>query len=132
MVLNNLLIAFPDKTKNVSELPRIFITTFIDTIVETIKMISISTKEADKRLVGNIDVLNELYSSGKNVQLLAGHFFNWEFLNHWIPRHSLYPFVGVYQPLSNKVMDKIIYDMRAKNGAILIPTKHFKINSGVM
>jgi len=127
VVLNNLLIAFPDKTeKERIRIAKDFYHNFIDTIVETIKMISISTKEADKRLVGNIDVLNELYSSGKNVQLLAGHFFNWEFLNHWIPRHSLYPFVGVYQPLSNKVMDKIMYDMRAKNGTILIPTKHFK------
>ena len=127
VVLHNLKIAFPEKTD--AERLRIakdFYHNFIDTIIETIKMISISTKEADKRLVGNIDVLNALYASGKNVQLMAGHFFNWEFLNHWIPRHSLFPFVGVYQPLSNQVMDKIIYDMRAKNGTILIPTKHFK------
>lgn len=76
VVLNNLLIAFPDKTeKERIRIAKDFYHNFIDTIVETIKMISISTKEADKRLVGNIDVLNELYSSGKNVQLLAGHFF---------------------------------------------------------
>jgi len=74
----------------------------------------------------NIEVLNALYDTGKNVQLMAGHFFNWEYLNRWLPLHSKFPFVVVYQPLSNKTMDKIIYDMRAINGSILIPTRHFK------
>ncbi len=127
VVLQNLSIAFPEKTeKERMRIAKDFYHNFIDTIVETIKMISINHKQADKRLVGNINILNDLYDSGKNVQLVAGHFFNWEFLNHWIPRHSKFPFVGVYQPLSNKIMGKIIYDMRAKNGTILIPTNHFK------
>jgi KDO2-lipid IV(A) lauroyltransferase len=62
------------------------------------------------------------------VQLECGHFFNWEIINLNAARLSKYPFVGVYQPLTNKVMNKIMLDMRKRNGTILIPANDFKNN----
>jgi len=127
VVFHNLEISFPEKSaKERERIAKDFYHNFIDTIVETIKMISISNRTLNKRMGANIEVLNALYDSGKNVQLMAGHFFNWEYLNRWLPLHSKFPFVGVYQPMSNKTMDRILYNMRAINGTILIPTKHFK------
>lgn len=129
IVMKNLSIAFPDKTE--AERVRIakdFYHNFIDMIFETIKMFSISNKELQKRFSANYEVLNDLYDSGQNVQLECGHFFNWEIVNLNIGLKSRYPFIGVYQPLSNKVMDRIMLKMRQKNGTILIPASDFKNN----
>jgi KDO2-lipid IV(A) lauroyltransferase len=129
IVMKNLLIAFPEKTE--AERIRIakdFYHNFIDMIFETIKMFSISNKELKRRFSANPEVLNDLYDSGQNVQLECGHFFNWEIINLNIGLVSRYPFIGVYQPLSNKVMDRMMLKMRQKNGTILIPASDFKNN----
>jgi KDO2-lipid IV(A) lauroyltransferase len=129
IVMKNLLIAFPEKTE--AERIRIakdFYHNFIDMIFETIKMFSISNKELKKRFSAEPAILNDLYDSGQNVQLECGHFFNWEIINLNIGLVSRYPFIGVYQPLSNKVMDRIMLKMRQRNGTILIPASDFKNN----
>ena len=127
VVMNNLLIAFPEKTE--AERVRIakdFYHQLIDTFIETIKMLSISRKELNKRFVCNYEVLNDLYETGKNVHIHGGHFFNWEYLNLAYCANTKYPFIGVYIPLSNQVMDKIIYKMREKFGTILIAADKFR------
>jgi KDO2-lipid IV(A) lauroyltransferase len=129
IVMKNLSIAFPEKTE--AERIRIakdFYHNFIDMIFETIKMFSITNKELQKRFSAKPEVLNDLYDSGQNVQLECGHFFNWEIVNLNICLVSRYPFIGVYQPLSNKVMDRLMLNMRQKNGTILIPASDFKNN----
>ena len=129
VVMFNLSIAFPEKTE--SERIRIakdFYHNFVDTIVETIKMISVSNNELKKRFSSNFEVLNELYESGQNIQLHGGHFFNWELVNLNIGIISMYPFIAVYQPLTNKIMDRIMLNMRQKNGTILIPASDFRDN----
>ncbi len=129
VVMFNLSIAFPEKTE--SERIRIakdFYHNFVDTIVETIKMISVSNNELKKRFSSNFEVLNELYESGQNIQLHGGHFFNWELVNLNIGIISKYPFIAVYQPLTNKIMDRIMLNMRQKNGTILIPASDFRDN----
>jgi KDO2-lipid IV(A) lauroyltransferase len=129
IVMKNLSIAFPEKTE--AERIRIakdFYHNFIDMIFETIKMFSITNKELQKRFSAKPEVLNDLYDSGQNVQLECGHFFNWEIINLNICLVSRYPFIGVYQPLSNKIMDRLMLNMRQKNGTILIPASDFKNN----
>lgn len=127
VVMKNLLIAFPEKTeKERVRIAKDFYHNFIDTLVETIKLISISERSLEKRFTCNMEVLNDLYDTGQNVQLQAGHFFNWEFVNLSVAKNGRYPFVGVYQPLSNKVFNKIIFNMRARYGTILIPANHFR------
>ncbi len=127
VVMGNLLIAFPEKTeKERIRIAKDFYHQLIDTFMETIKMISISRKELNKRFVCNYEVMNDLYETGKNVQLHGGHFFNWEYLNLAYCANSTYPFIGVYIPLSNKVMDRIMIKMRGKFGTILIAADKFK------
>ncbi|MDE3145655.1 MAG: lipid A biosynthesis acyltransferase [Bacteroidota bacterium] len=127
VVMNNLFIAFPDKTeKERIRIAKDFYHQFVDTFLETIKLISISEKELNKRFVCNYEVMNDLFNSGKNVQLHAGHFFNWEYWNLSYSSNSLYPLIGVYIPLSNKVMDKIIFKMRSRFGTILIAGDKFR------
>ena len=127
VVMNNLLIAFPDKTEQERvKIAKDFYHNFIDTILEMVKMISISEKELTKRFTSNIETLNALYDTGVNVQLMSGHFFNWELVNFGISNFGKYPFVGVFMPVSNKAFTKIMYDMRGRFGTILIPATEFQ------
>jgi KDO2-lipid IV(A) lauroyltransferase len=127
VVNSNLAIAFPNKT--VEERKKIandFYEQLTDSFIETIKLLSMSDKTFQKRFTSNIEVLDDLYKSGQNAQIMTGHFFNWEFANWGFAKYSLYKFLVVYMPLSNKSFDKIIYDMRARYGSILIPATQFR------
>lgn len=129
VVRQNLLIAFPEKSDlDRKKIEKAFYHQFVDTFIEAIKLISMSKKEFSKRFSINIEVLNNLYATGQNVQLIAGHFFSWEFANLGIAQQSAYPFIGVYMPLSNKVMDKIMHKMRSRFGTILISASEFRNN----
>jgi short-subunit dehydrogenase len=101
VVMSNLLIAFPGKTQQERvKIAKEFYHNFLDTFIETLKFLSLSDKEFSKRLTGNFELLSELYEAGQNVQLLSGHFFNWEYMNWGISRNSPYPLIGVYAPVS--------------------------------
>ena len=71
-------------------------------------------------------MLDELYQSGQNIQYMAGHFFNWEFANWGVAKYGKCPFLAVYMPLSNKGFNKLIYDLRARYGSVLIPATSFR------
>ncbi|MFP5042664.1 lysophospholipid acyltransferase family protein [Parasediminibacterium sp. JCM 36343] len=126
VVMGNLLIAFPEKTeKERVSIAKESYKQMIDTFLETIKLLSISKTALNKRFQCNYEVINTLYDSGRNVQLHGGHFFNWEFVNLAYSCNLRYPFMGMYLPLSNKIVDKIMYDMRARFGSILISAFNF-------
>ena len=127
VVNQNLAIAFPHKTeKERNQIATRFYQQFTDSFIETIKLLSISDKTFQKRFTSNVHVLNELYATGQSVQIMAGHFFNWEFANWGVAKYGKYPFIGVYMPLSNKAFNKIIYNLRARYGSILIPATNFR------
>jgi KDO2-lipid IV(A) lauroyltransferase len=127
VVAQNLAIAFPEKS--IAERKKIakdFYQQFTDSFIETIKLLSISDKTFQKRFTSNVEVLNDLYATGQSVQIMAGHFFNWEFANWGVAKYGKYPFLAVYMPLSNKAFNKLIYDLRARYGSILIPATNFR------
>lgn len=127
VVRHNLEIAFPNKTINErQQIANDFYEQLTDSFIETIKLLSISDKTFEKRYTSNVEVLNNLYKTGQSVQVMAGHFFNWEFANWGIAKYSKYPFLVVYMPLSNKYFDKLILTMRSRYGSILIPATNFR------
>lgn len=127
VVANNLSIAFPEKSEaERKKIEKDFYKGFIDNFIETIKLFSMSAKELEKRFVGNFEVVNDLYATGKKVQLHSGHFFNWEFANAGYSHHFNYPLVTVYMPISNKILDRAFIYMRKRFGAILVPATDFK------
>jgi KDO2-lipid IV(A) lauroyltransferase len=127
IVQQNLAIAFPKKTeKERQEIANEFYQQFTDSFIETFKLLSISDKNFDKRFTSNVEVLNNLYASKQSVQIMAGHFFNWEFANWGAAKYGKYPFIGVYMPLSNPYFNKIILKLRMRYGSIMIPATSFK------
>jgi KDO2-lipid IV(A) lauroyltransferase len=128
VVMNNLAIAFPEKSEAERiQIAKQFYRNFTDTFIETIKLISISKKEFNKRVIINADVVNNLYATGKNVQIHTGHFFNWEVGNLAMSANMLnYVFLGVYAPPKGEAMHRIIKKLRSKFGTVLIPSTTFK------
>lgn len=127
VVKNNLEIAFPEKTvEERKKIERRFYTCFTDNWIEFIKLLSISKKEIQKRFTGNFEVLNKLYETGQNVQVHLGHYFNWEYANAVYGINIIYPFVVVYKPISNKVINRIFYKVRTRFNSRMIASNNFR------
>jgi len=127
LVASNLLIAFPEKTEEERrKIAKQFYLNFTDTFIETIKMISISRKELERRSQPDFEYVNELVKKGKNIHMMAGHQFNWEFAQLLYALNLNAPFVGIYMPVNNKIFDRISFKFRQRYGTILISAKDFK------
>ena len=127
IVMKNLSIAFPKKSdRERRAIAKEFYKNFIDTFIEMVKLVSISRKEFDKRLLINAEVINNLLPTGQSIQIHSGHFFNWEFLNLGLAANSQYPFIGVFTAITNKTFHRLIVKIRGKYGTILISSSEFK------
>ena len=127
VVLSNLAIAFPEKSaEERKKIAKRFYRYFTDTLIESLKFISISKKQLLNRSSGSFDIINQLIDKGYNINLMAGHQFNWEYANLLYAIHLKIPFVGVYMPIKNKALNKIFFDFRNRYGTILISATDFK------
>lgn len=127
VVMKNLEIAFPEK----SEAERIaiakkFYRNFCDTWVEAIKLLSMSRRTLEKRMFAETDVFEKIKNSGKSAQLYMGHIFNWEWANLRTSMITQIPFLGVYQPISSKAVDRLFYHIRGKTGTVLLPANDMR------
>ncbi len=117
VVMQNLEIAFPEKSiAERTKIARAFYHNLIDSFIETIKLVSASQSFLEKRVTANWEVLEPLYKSGKSCQLHLGHTFNWEWGHHVLGSFTKYQVLVVYMPLSNAVMEKIMYKLRTRQG----------------
>ena len=127
VVLGNLQIAFPEKTEEERrKIARKFYQYFTDTFIETLKMISISKRQLLNRNTTNYEILDELVEKGYNINILAGHQFNWEYGSLLYSQHFKIPMVAVYTPISNKIFSRIFLDFRTQFGAVFISAAEFR------
>jgi Kdo2-lipid IVA lauroyltransferase/acyltransferase len=127
IVMDNISIAFPEKsTEEKTRIAKQFYKNLIDTFIETIKMVSMSEKQFDKRCTVDIKAVNELAARGKKIQLHSGHQMNWEYANWAFARQLSIPWIGIYQPIANSAMNRIFYNLRARYNTKLISTREFK------
>jgi KDO2-lipid IV(A) lauroyltransferase len=127
VVMMNLAIAFPEKTLNEREtIASQFYKNFVDTFIETVKLLSLSDAAFDKRCTGDYTLISKAVAEGRNIQLLGGHQFNWEFANLFFSRHIRIPFIGVFANVENKIFNRVYFKFRSKYGTILIPKSSFQ------
>src|SRR5678809_318100 len=82
VVLDNLSIAFPEKTESEKkQIAKEFYRNFTDNFIETIKLISAGKNFLRKHYICDTQLFEELYRQGKKCQVHLGHNFNWEFAN---------------------------------------------------
>ena len=124
MVLENLNLAFPNKTKKEKAIiARDFYKHFCDLIFESIKSLTISEEEIRKRFVPvNIEEIRNIENEGDSIILMMAHYANWEWI-FIMQRHVKSRGYGVYKRLRNKYFDKLIKKIRAKYNTELITTK---------
>jgi KDO2-lipid IV(A) lauroyltransferase len=128
IVMANLKIAFPEKTeKELHRISKKFYHNLTDTFVEIIKLISMSKRSFEKRCKGDFSIIEELVKKGRNVQLHAGHQFNWEFGSLFMSKviRSV-PTYAIYMPINNKAIEKLFLKIRQQFGTIFIKATEFK------
>ncbi|MBU4537980.1 MAG: lysophospholipid acyltransferase family protein [Weeksellaceae bacterium] len=118
VVSENLKNSFPHKTAGErNKIQRKFYLNFSDYIVETLKSFTVSSNELRVRVQHiNQDVFHEAKAENKNVILLAGHIFNWEWFNALatiIPQENCFP---VYRRVQSSFWEERIKAIRNRFG----------------
>jgi Kdo2-lipid IVA lauroyltransferase/acyltransferase len=127
VVQHNLLIAFPEKTAAERKvIEKKFYHNLVDTLIESLKFITISKKQIQQRSTGQYELINSLIEKGRNVHIMAGHQFNWEFANLLYSMNLKVPFAGIYMEIANKSLNRIFFNFRKQFGTILISAQEFK------
>ncbi len=97
-----------------------------DMYLETIKTMSISRKELDKRFVfTNLQTYLDLEKKEKSIVLMCAHYSSYEWavsMNHYITFNGY----AIYKKIANEYFNKLIKNIRSKFKAYLITTKETK------
>lgn len=124
VVRENLLHSFPDKTLDeIEQIEREFYHNLGDLFVEMYKGWHMKEKEIRRRCVFiNSELPESYYRQGKSVICVLGHYGNWE----WMASYALWlktnvRFYTLYKPIHNRVMDRMMFQIRSHFGAIPIP-----------
>jgi Kdo2-lipid IVA lauroyltransferase/acyltransferase len=128
VVMANLKIAFPHKDeKELKQTAKRFYHNLTDTFAEVIHLLSMSARRFDQRCRGDFSVIQELIDKGKNVQLHAGHQFNWEFGSLFMSKIIKdIPAYAIYMPINNKAMERLFLKIRERFGTRFIKATEFK------
>lgn len=115
VIQDNLRNSFPGISEE--ELKRIhkkFMHNLCDVLVESLKSTHLSEKEARKRMKYiNTELLDNYFKNNKSVISVCGHYCNWEWY-HTLPFASKHTALAVYKPLTNKLFDNFLNNIRVK------------------
>jgi Kdo2-lipid IVA lauroyltransferase/acyltransferase len=122
VVRTNLSNSFPEKSPDeIKSIEKKFYHHFCDLFIETFKLLHLGNKQILERMkMTNPEVFEELYTSGRSIVLVLGHYNNWEWLVS-IPLLTRLKMVSIYKPLSNKHFDRLMNHLRGRTGMILTP-----------
>lgn len=118
VITQNLKNSFPEKQDDeIKQIKKKFYRNFSDYLVETVKSFSISETESRVRMQHiNQQVFHDAKAEGKNVIMLAGHVFNWEWINamaKFIPQAHCHP---VYRKVNNNFWEDQMKKVRNRFG----------------
>lgn len=122
VVFDNLHRAFPEyDKKEIRRIAKKFYRHLSDLFLESAVSHFYSKEKALKKITyKNPELLDEIYSTGKQVMAVLGHYGNWEYLST-IALASDYPFIGIYKPLQNKYFDRMVQANRSTFGGQVVP-----------
>lgn len=121
VVRENLLAAFPEKSAEQRlVIEKRFYRLLAENMVDVIDMTSMSPRELKKRMrVENMEQTDSEIGTNNWIAALA-HYGEWEYFSVYAIDHH-YPNIGVYHPLSNKVMDHFMLYIRRRFGMEVAP-----------
>lgn len=126
VIEQNISTVFPNHTaKELNQLINQFYRNFADTFTESIKLLSLSKEQIDKRCTIDFSVVRQLMQEGKSVQLMAAHQFNWEYVNQVIPNQLPGPYYFVYRTIQSPIFNKLFIFLRSRHGAKPVAAEAF-------
>ncbi len=119
VVRGNLLIAFPEKSeKERKKIEKDFYKNFVDFMIELIKTFSMKEEDYVSRIrFVNLEVLEQYKKEGKNVIVLIGHMFNWEWITGICPGLPEKNSYAAYKKVANNFFDQGVHESRSRFGA---------------
>jgi KDO2-lipid IV(A) lauroyltransferase len=123
VVDTNLRNSFPEKTEEErAQIAKAFYKHLADVFMDGFRAFTISKDKLRTHLrCKNPEVLRKYYDAGKDVIIAVGHYNSWELfltgLNLFI-RHQA---VVIYQPLSNKFLDRFLRRRRGEFNTVMLP-----------
>jgi len=125
VVRSNLENSFPEKSK--AELLKIEKTYFrfmADLLMENVKLLSMSRDSINKRFsLVNHGFVQDMLDQKQSILLATSHYGNWEWAAPGISSIFQGKILGVYKPLTNQDVGKVINSIRAQFGVLLVPMK---------
>jgi KDO2-lipid IV(A) lauroyltransferase len=118
VVMDNLEKSLPHKSgKELKQIERTFFRNLCDYAAETLRLLTISKKELQRRVVfTNPDVIKEFTNKNHSVLILAAHQFNWE----WLLAAGCFNLPAtvdfVYQPQSSNLANDFSLAIRTRFG----------------
>jgi KDO2-lipid IV(A) lauroyltransferase len=125
VIQDNLKNSFPNYTsKQLKQIENQFYKRFTITIVETLMQFRLDKNFLKGRLIlSNPELLKKYHDEKRNIVAISGHYCNWEWLGTSLGMLSPYDALAIYKPLSNKIVDELMIEVRTINGTKLIPVK---------
>lgn len=121
VVRGNLAAAFPEKSfEERLEIERKFYHHLSEVFVDVVDMTSMSPKTLLKRMQVVNQEATDKEIGGRNWIGALAHFGEWEYFSVYAIEHP-YHNIGVYHPLSNKIMDRFMLYIRRRFGMEVAP-----------
>lgn len=129
IVFGNLERSFPEKSpEEIKTIASNFYRHLCDLMVESIRLFSISEKEAVARCkIRDVSILHKYYKEGRSIILVAGHYNSWELAAISFEPQIPHQAIGIYSPLKNPYLNKMLADSRSKFGLELVPKKELNL-----
>jgi len=122
VVYENIRGSFPEWTEEqVNAQVKKFYLYFFDSIAESIKLFSMPIPETIKRCrVENPEIVEHFGAEGRSVIAVGAHYANWEVAAlSFNPQFPNLHVMGIYSPLKNETMDRLIMGNRGRTGTYL-------------
>jgi KDO2-lipid IV(A) lauroyltransferase len=91
-----------------------------DSIVETVKLMSVSRATLEKRMTCNYEIFTSMAEQHRNGQAYMSHQFNWEMATVLCNWNAGRLFTGIYLPLNSKAFNRIFLYLRGRSGTRLV------------
>ena len=123
VVYENMRGSFPDWPEGrVQALMRSFYRYFFDSMAESVKLFSMPEADTIKHCrIENPELIERFAREGRSVIAVGAHYANWEIaalsFNPQFPGHTV---MGIYSPLKNEAMDRLIKGNRSRTGTHLV------------
>jgi Kdo2-lipid IVA lauroyltransferase/acyltransferase len=116
---------FPNSTDAERELiHKQFLKNFCDVMLEVLKSVSMSEDDMRAHVqVMNLDAARRYLDAGQSVMFVTSHLCNWEWLLQGVTLQLGYPVDAAYKPLHDQWAERLMFKVRSRFGARLVPAK---------